>query len=114
MKILVLANQKGGVGKSAVGCQLAYYLALLGQRILFLDMDHQKNSSKALKLSARAMVASFTTSQLLNGQSGVLPDADFVLVQGEDLAERSGTATRKAQQFCKCAEIVFSVGRESV
>lgn len=37
MKTLVLANQKGGVGKSAVACQLAHYLASRGKRVLFVD-----------------------------------------------------------------------------
>jgi chromosome partitioning protein len=85
MKILVLANQKGGVGKSAIGCQLAYFLNLLLKlRILYLDLDHQKNSTKSLMASGKVAVASFTTSQLLAGQGSDLPDGDFVLVAGDD------------------------------
>ena len=40
MKTLLLANQKGGVGKSAIACQLAYYLTdKRGQRVLMIDLD---------------------------------------------------------------------------
>jgi chromosome partitioning protein len=85
MKTLVLANQKGGVGKSAVGCQFAYYLADLGQRVIFVDLDHQMNSTSALIQNRRATVTDFTSSELLNGQYGKLPDGDFVIVRGDDV-----------------------------
>ena len=38
MKTLVLANQKGGVGKSAVATLLAHYFAQHGQRTLAIDL----------------------------------------------------------------------------
>lgn len=84
MKTLVLANQKGGVGKSAVGVQLAYYLAHVGKRVLFLDLDHQRNSSTPIVKSKRAVAAGFTATELLLGKPGVLPAGDFVLVPGDD------------------------------
>lgn len=86
MKVLVLANQKGGVGKSAVGCQYAFYLnRILSKRILYVDFDHQMNSTKTLKSSGMVSVAGFTASQLLAGQASALPDGDFVLVEGDDV-----------------------------
>lgn len=84
MKTLVLANQKGGVGKSAVGTQLAYYLVQRALRVLFIDLDHQKNSTKPIMKSGRATAASFTASQLLAGEGKTVPDANFVIVQGDD------------------------------
>ena len=42
MKTLVLANQKGGVGKSAIGTQLAFYAVTSGLRVLYIDLDHQQ------------------------------------------------------------------------
>jgi chromosome partitioning protein len=85
MKTLVLANQKGGVGKSAVGCQYAYFLVQQGKRVLFLDLDHQRNSTDPLTKSGKAIVADFTTSALLSGQAGAVPVSNFVLVGGDDV-----------------------------
>lgn len=83
MKTLVIANQKGGVGKSAVARLLAHYLVRNGKRVLALDLDHQANLSAPLKLSGKAAVATFNASQIFIGQSGVLPVADLVLVPGD-------------------------------
>ena len=94
MQTLTFANQKGGVGKSAISCQFAYYLAQRGQRVLFLDFDHQQNSSRPLRKNNRAACAAFTTSQLLSGnaaQPGPLPhqsdhpDHNIVIIPGDDL-----------------------------
>jgi chromosome partitioning protein len=84
MKKMAFANQKGGVGKSAIAVQLAHYFALvLKKRVLFLDLDHQKNATKPLIKSGYASVASFTATQLLTGESGPLPSANFVIIQGD-------------------------------
>jgi chromosome partitioning protein len=84
MKTLVLANQKGGVGKSAVATQLAYYFHKIGARVLFVDLDHQRNSSVPLTLSGLVQVASFTSSQFLDVKGQELPEGRFVLVGGDD------------------------------
>lgn len=85
MKTLVLANQKGGVGKSAVATQLAYYLSKCGYRVLFVDLDHQKNSSKALIKSTLAVVAEKTISTILLGEPYQFDVAPLAIIQGDDL-----------------------------
>jgi Mrp family chromosome partitioning ATPase len=50
MKTLVLANQKGGVGKSAVATLLAQDLRRRGCRVLAIDLDHQANFTHPITL----------------------------------------------------------------
>jgi chromosome partitioning protein len=48
-KVISFANQKGGVGKSTICIQAAFYLTLIMQKkVLVLDMDAQGNTSSRL------------------------------------------------------------------
>ena len=84
MKTVVLANQKGGVGKSAVATLMAHYLAQQGLRVLALDFDHQANFTSPIALSRRATTASVTSDALMSGTDARMPQEPFVLVPACD------------------------------
>lgn len=46
--IISVVNNKGGVGRTTVTCNLAHALALLGRRVLVVDLDNQCNATALL------------------------------------------------------------------
>jgi chromosome partitioning protein len=65
-RVFVIANQKGGVGKTTSTVNVAAGLASLGQRVLVIDLDPQGNASTALNVEHRRGVPS-TYDALVDG-----------------------------------------------
>jgi chromosome partitioning protein len=105
-RIVTIANQKGGVGKTTTAVNLAAGLAMHGARVLVIDLDPQGNASTALDI---------------DHHSGV-PSVYNVLVEGQPLSSIVRPVDGYPHLYCAPAaidlagaeiELVPLVARES-
>ena len=85
-RVIGVANQKGGVGKSAVSCNLGVGLARQGQRVCIIDTDPQGNSTFSFGIEDRDKLentlSSFIDREINERQ---IPAKEYVLHTKEEV-----------------------------
>jgi len=82
--IVVIANSKGGVGKSTLAVHLAVWLQELGRSVILADCDAQHSSSEWLKEAAPAVQTERlnTPEEILDRLRVLNKEADYVIADG--------------------------------
>ncbi|MCB1556133.1 MAG: ParA family protein [Alphaproteobacteria bacterium] len=86
-RILAVANQKGGVGKTTTAVNLATALCAVGKSVLLVDLDPQGNASTGLGIKRSSITKS--TYDMLFGEAHVMDIARATKVPGLFVAPSS-------------------------
>jgi chromosome partitioning protein len=79
-RVLVLANQKGGVGKTTTAINLGTALAAIGEKVLIIDLDPQGNASTGLGIDRKNRQTS--TYHVLAGEASLEESITETVVPG--------------------------------
>jgi chromosome partitioning protein len=128
LRVLAIANQKGGVGKTTTAINLGTALAAIGEKVLILDLDPQGNASTGVGiaenarsvtsfdvLAGKSTIAKAATQTLVPNLSLVPANADLVGLESEMMAEanrpfrlRDAVAQLIAEQKARPAEVPYN------
>ncbi|WP_120632596.1 ParA family protein [Ruegeria sp. EL01] len=110
MKKIVIANNKGGVGKTTIASQLTYALAGRGHSVVGIDLDSQRNFTGAFEArqdlgNALELVISCqpVAADLQPGEIGILSGHKDLSAQNSDdvlVNTRNGIARSGGADFC--------------
>lgn len=111
MNVIVINNQKGGVGKTTLAVHLAWFMAESGRRVLMIDADAQGNATDTLKrhVGETSAAGLFRTAARIvaSGDSGItLAPADSSLT---DVDRGSAAAVMTLQQNLVAAAELFDI-----
>jgi chromosome partitioning protein len=128
LRVLAIANQKGGVGKTTTAINLGTALAAVGEKVLILDLDPQGNASTGVGVSedarpvttfdvltGKASIAKASAKTLVPNLSLVPANADLVGLESEMMAQsnrpfclREAVLALIAQQQARPGEVPYT------
>ena len=82
-RIITVANQKGGVGKTTTAINLATALAAIGEKVLIVDLDPQGNASTGLGIDRQSRHLS--SYDVLTGEASLIEAATRTAVPQLDI-----------------------------
>src|SRR5688572_19802085 len=100
LRVLAIANQKGGVGKTTTAINLGTALSAIGETVLILDLDPQGNASTGLGIDRKSRT--YSTYDVLTSQppmrDAILPAAVPRLHLAPSTTDLSGLELEIGQQ----------------
>ncbi len=97
-KVIAVANQKGGVGKTTTAINLAAGLAKAGRRSLVVDIDPQCNATSGLGVEPAAKHPLLSGKRLADQVEGTTQEMLFVLPGSQSLADADALSSINRQR----------------
>src|SRR5258707_13734630 len=99
LRVLAIANQKGGVGKTTTAINLGTALAAVGERVLILDLDPQGNASTGLGVK-RSQRKTTAYDVIVNG-APIIDAAVNTALPGLDLIPSDADLSRAGMELAQ-------------
>lgn len=113
-RVIVVANNKGGVGKTNVSVNLPVFLAALGKKVLLVDFDHQANATFSLGIHPKNLP--FSIYHTLMGQvspSAIIRKSPFfgyeIMPASSDLAGATVELVNLQDRELKLREVLDKI-----
>lgn len=107
MKIVTIANEKGGVGKTTTTVNLAAALGQTGHRVLVIDLDWQGHSTQWFGISPGAVASERSSYGVLTGQSDIVATLIRTAEEGVILCAAHPGLAKAAQDLSDHVDGIF-------